>query len=259
VQSQIAQSIAEELKATITPEEKQLIDKIPTISLTALDFFQRGREEHTKFWIDNSKIGALENAISYYKLALKSDSTFAQAYTGLAMARSNSYWSNVWTKLVFSEDNLRILKDSVISLVDKALYFNNKLEEAYLMKGWLFGSDNPDAAIKQYRKALEINPNYSFGYWNIASVLFYDKNDHIEGLKNMFKAIELERGPLLQNILLQLGFCYEGLGFYKNAIEIYDQIFQLTKDTLSYYQNMSGPYFAEENWEESIRWAEKII
>ena len=52
IQSQIAQSIAAELKATITPEEKQLIEKTPTANLTAYDFYQRGREEHIKYWIE---------------------------------------------------------------------------------------------------------------------------------------------------------------------------------------------------------------
>jgi TolB-like protein len=59
IQSQIAQSIAGELKAIITPEEKQLIEKTPTTSLTAYDFFQRGREEHWKYW-NNNNTEALE-------------------------------------------------------------------------------------------------------------------------------------------------------------------------------------------------------
>ena len=42
IQSQIAQSIAAELKATITPEEKQLIEKIPTTDLAAYDSYLKG-------------------------------------------------------------------------------------------------------------------------------------------------------------------------------------------------------------------------
>lgn len=41
IQSQIAQAIAAELKAAITPEEKQLIEKKPTGSLTAYDFLSK--------------------------------------------------------------------------------------------------------------------------------------------------------------------------------------------------------------------------
>ena len=50
VESEVAQAIAKELQAVITPEEKQLIEKIPTTSLTAHDFYQRGKEEHWKYW-----------------------------------------------------------------------------------------------------------------------------------------------------------------------------------------------------------------
>ena len=39
IQDEIAQSMATELKTVITPEEKKLIEKIPTESLTALEFY----------------------------------------------------------------------------------------------------------------------------------------------------------------------------------------------------------------------------
>ena len=59
IQSQIAESIAAELEAIITPEEKQLIEKIPTTNLTAHDFYQRGREEYMHYWLDNDNRTAL--------------------------------------------------------------------------------------------------------------------------------------------------------------------------------------------------------
>ena len=37
IQTKIAESVAKELKAVVTPDEKQLIEKIPTINLTAYD------------------------------------------------------------------------------------------------------------------------------------------------------------------------------------------------------------------------------
>ena len=39
VQTELAKAIARELEVEITPQEKQLIEKIPTIDLTALDFY----------------------------------------------------------------------------------------------------------------------------------------------------------------------------------------------------------------------------
>jgi TolB-like protein/AraC-like DNA-binding protein len=48
--SEIAQVVAAEIEARIKPEEKQLIEKVPTANLTAYDFFQRGRDEQLKYW-----------------------------------------------------------------------------------------------------------------------------------------------------------------------------------------------------------------
>jgi TolB-like protein len=220
VQSEIAQLIAAELKTTITPEEKQLIENKSTISLTALDFYQKGRDEHKKYWQENFNYKLLDNAVVFYKLALKSDSTFAQAYLGLANARYD-------------------------------------LEESYLWRG--SASENKDVAIKEFRKALEINPNYSDAYDAISNVFLEFKRESIEGIKYKLKAIELEKGPNLAYLLASLGQTYETLGFNENAIDIYNQLLPLTNDTLQYYKSMSGPYYAQKNWEESIRWAKKIL
>jgi len=257
LQAQIAQAIAAELKATITPEEKQLIENKSTISLTALDFYQKGRDEHKKYLQEDFNYKLLDNAVAYYKLALKSDSTFAQAYLGLAKARSNYYWRDIGTKWKFSEDEMKLVKDSIMSLVDKALYYNKNLEEAYLWRG--LASENKDVAIKEFRKALEINPNYSDAYDAISNVFLEFKRESIEGIKYKLKAIELEKGPNLAQLLAGLGSWYEVLGFNENAIDIYNQLLPLTNDTLQYYKSMSGPYYGQRNWEESIRWAKKIL
>ena len=43
--------MASEIEAIVTPEEKQLIEKVPTTSLTAYEFYQRGKAEHEKHWL----------------------------------------------------------------------------------------------------------------------------------------------------------------------------------------------------------------
>jgi TolB-like protein len=63
VESEVAQIIAGELNAAISPEEKELIEKIPTTNLTAYDFYQRGREEFVKYWIDHENGEALKKAV----------------------------------------------------------------------------------------------------------------------------------------------------------------------------------------------------
>ncbi len=132
IQSRIAQSIAEELNAAITPEEKKLIEKRPTVNLTALDFYQRGREEYQKGFIaqfSNSREAkeALVKAEDLFKKALRCDSTFASAYYGLAKVY---YEKHFWE--TYLEENIL---DSVLILSDKALSYDDQLSDAYTARG----------------------------------------------------------------------------------------------------------------------------
>ena len=64
MQSEVAQTIARELHAVITPDEKHLIEKTPTANLTAYDFYQRGKEEeHVKYWINKNNNGILQKEV----------------------------------------------------------------------------------------------------------------------------------------------------------------------------------------------------
>ncbi len=127
-QSEVAQTIARELQAVITPEEIQLIEKIPTVNLTALDFYQRGMAEMVKY-LDRQILSreALEKAEDNFHKALAYDSTFALAYIGLG----HVYWSKHLWKNFLSENFL----DSVLILADSALSFDDQLAEAYVLRG----------------------------------------------------------------------------------------------------------------------------
>ncbi|MDX1284828.1 MAG: helix-turn-helix domain-containing protein, partial [Draconibacterium sp.] len=72
VQSEVAQTVAGELKAVITPEEKQLIEKVPTQNLTAYETYLEG-----KFYLNNSTPEGLDKALQYFQRAKEIDSEFA--------------------------------------------------------------------------------------------------------------------------------------------------------------------------------------
>ena len=94
IQNQIAQSVALEIKAIIAPEENKLMKKNMTISLTAYDFYLKGREEEWKYHNNIDNRDALKRAEELYYESLRYDSTFAQAYTGLARVyRAKYYWT----------------------------------------------------------------------------------------------------------------------------------------------------------------------
>ena len=77
IQSSIAQAIANELKAVITPEEMELITAIPTENIVAYDFYLKGKDA-----ADFTNEG-MYKAMEYYNQALALDENLAEAYIGL--------------------------------------------------------------------------------------------------------------------------------------------------------------------------------
>jgi len=84
IQDSIAKSVAEALRIELSPAEARAIAETPTENLEALDHFHRGRElfNHRGFLLaDTAAPQAFERAVAL-------DPRFAQAWAGLAEARS---------------------------------------------------------------------------------------------------------------------------------------------------------------------------
>jgi TolB-like protein/Tfp pilus assembly protein PilF len=231
IQSQIAQAIANELETVITPEEKLLIIKTPTASLTAYDFFQRGREEHWKYILYNDS-ASLKDAEGYYYKALEYDSTFAQAYTGLAWV--------YWNKNIWKEYFLQNFMDSVLSLSNRALSYDDKLSEAYIFRGLYFKENGElDLALAEYNKAIKYNPNDWWGYVERGS-LYYNLDDLVNVVDNFYRAVELNRGQQLRLLLRIFGSALCDAGFpEKNKIYLKEAV-KLDGDSLNYYYRLGG-------------------
>ncbi len=248
IQSEIAQSIAAELKTIITPEEKQLINKIPTTNLTAYDFYQQGREEYTKYWIDNRNKADLQKAEDFYHKSLKYDSAFANAYSGLAMV----YWDKHIWKEYFSEDFM----DSVLILTKIALSLDNQLSEAYTLKGRYYNEiGKPEQAIEEFDKAIKINPNDWRAYREKAN--FYYATDLVNHINYLQKAASINRGEELPQLLLAIGWAYFNAGFPEKSKQYYNDILKLNGDSLAYYSISSWNEFWLANFNKSIEYGEK--
>jgi TolB-like protein len=236
IQGQIALAIAAELKAVITPEEKQLIEKIPTTNVTALEFYQMGREEEKFIFYDliiSSTILAgvnpsikqsLERAEKMYKTALKYDYTFAPAYTGLA----GIYWSKNYFKEYFS----RNFMDSVLILVDKALSFDDQLPDAYFIRGIYHGeNDSIKQAFKEFDKTIKLNPNYWLAYFAKGNI----DDDPLTAIKDYQEAASRNHGPGLSEIYNKISFKLSYTGFSELAKNYSLEAVKLESDSTKYY------------------------
>jgi TolB-like protein len=250
VQSEVAQTIARELHTVITPEEKVLIEKVPTTNLTAYDLYMKANE-YQKDYEKTLNLDSYQKAISLYLASIEIDSAFAKAYTGLA----NAYWNRYWNETYFKENFM----DSCLVLVNIALSFDDQLEEAYYIKGrYYYANGQIEESMDNFNKALRINPNYSFAYEKKGYILTWVLHDFVTGIDNNHQAILRNRGKELPGLLQTLARAYLDVGFIEKARYYYQEALTLDEDSVSYFGNLAWLEFSIENFEEVMKFDKKI-
>ncbi len=151
IQIKIAESIAEELKAVISPVEKQLIEKIPTMNLTAYDEYLKG-----KFYVNNVTPDDIDmnTAMDHFEQAKERDPEFPLAYAGIAQV-----WM-VRQQMGFASPDQAGPK--ITEAIERVLELDIPLAEVHyiLASSNFLVMWNWEAAETEYKKVLEINPNH---------------------------------------------------------------------------------------------------
>jgi len=250
LQKEIAEMVANEIEAIITPEEKQRIEKIPTTDLTAYDLYQRGMDYYIDFEVNND-LKALDRAESYFHEALGIDSSYANAYVGLAYI----YWDKQYLSGYYVTENYL---DSVPALLNLALSYDELSSEAYTLRGLYYRSlGNDDLAIKDFEKAIRLNPNDGRAYNGMARL--YQYSDFVKSLELLHKSISIDRGKRLYQYLMYAGGEYFIAGFLDKAGHYYNEALKLVGDSANYYNMMAeiAAFSGEDN--KAIDYSKKAI
>ncbi len=250
VQSQIAQTIAAKLRASITPEERDLIIKSSTTNLSAYDFYQKGNEELRKYEIENNS-RYLYRAKMLYNKSLECDSTFARAYLGLANVYSGKNWNNPGSYL--SKNYL----DSILILANIALSFDDQLAEAYHQRAiYYLRLGRTKEALAEWDKVLKYNPNFWQVYsWEAWWVYSADRKymDFVKAIECANKVVSLNRDKDLSSSLSSLGQTFgTTAGFYDKAKYYYNEAYKLDRDSTPLLTNLGNLEVGFGNYEEAI-------
>jgi TolB-like protein/Flp pilus assembly protein TadD len=148
IQSEVAQTVARELKAVITPQTKQLIEKKPTADTEAYDAYLNGR-----FYLSKGTQNDFATAMQYFELAKERDPEFALAYAGIARvwnSRKQAGFARVSEATPQAEAAIKkaLELDSTLSDVHQALAGI----KTWTRWDWKGGEAS-------FRKAIELNPN----------------------------------------------------------------------------------------------------
>lgn len=157
IQTEIAESIADELAIELTPETRATLVRPPTTNLTAYDYYLRGKDNLEKLFFDRQE-RYYKNAHFNFNQALELDPRLARAYSGLAVA----YWLNTMYSFQLGAPKL----DSVRIWCEKALAIDPNLPEAHSFLGNYYFVVQNDAArfVEEQLRAIEIDENYAGAY-----------------------------------------------------------------------------------------------
>jgi TolB-like protein/Tfp pilus assembly protein PilF len=164
VESEVAQEIAETLQANLSPSESHALASTRTPDTEAYDLFLRGEYELRQAEGGSRTAEAYDRADAFYRQALASDPNFAEAAAELARSRLSRHW--------FVSPLSATELEEVKSLIDRALALAPNSPEAHTALGLFFywGHRQYEAALTEFNRTLELQPNNASARQNCASV-----------------------------------------------------------------------------------------
>ncbi len=207
IQSEIAQTIAGQLQAKLSPNEQKAIEQPPTIDLAAHDLYLRARALDDLSNDPNGREYLLQ-AAQLLDEAVQRDPNFLLAYCLLVEVHTDLYWGG------FDHTPARLELARVA--LEKAERIQPDAGDVHMVKG-LFayhGHRDYDGARAEFALARQTLPNSSHLAANTAAV------DRRQGrwddsFKNYQRAIELD--PLDSVTLEEAGFTYSRLRRFAEA------------------------------------------
>jgi len=227
LQNQVARAIADQIRINVNPQEQAALKNVKVVNPEAYESFLKGRY----FWNKRTADG-LKVALAYFNQAIDEDPKYAPAYSGLA---DTTALLGDWQYAVMTPtEALPKAKAAAI----KALELDGALGEAHNSLAFcLDGFDwDFDAAGKEFRRAIELNPSYATAHhwyaWHLSLL-----GRHGEAIAEMRKAENLDPLSLIINAdlaeLLVLAHSYdEAIQQSRKTIEM-DPNFALAHNQLA--------------------------
>jgi eukaryotic-like serine/threonine-protein kinase len=219
IQRELSREIADALHASLTPQELERLEKLPTENTEAYNFYVQAREYLSRpgYSPDN-----WESAIQLLERSIEHDPQFAHAYAGLSFVHAAMYW--------FAADRSRERIDKAGEMVERALMLNPDLPEAHMAKGnYLYwGHREYERALEHLNIALESMPNNSELHSVIGAIHRRLGNWEL-GIEQFKKAIELD--PRNANHYQQLAHQYMRMRNFSEAARVAERQIELAPDS----------------------------
>jgi serine/threonine protein kinase/Tfp pilus assembly protein PilF len=219
VESEVAKSIAEQLRAKLTGQEEQVIAAKPTDNVEAYDAYLRGLAYTLK--AGTTAANSL-GAQKYLREAVRLDPKFALAWALLSHVDASGYLAQTLQPTV-------ALREEARQAAETALTLQPNLGEAVMAKGYYHYDclRDYDTAVRYFEQARQFLPNSSQIPKALARVARRRGQwDRIESYLNEAERLD----PRDVNLLAVHGSCYGFQRRFPEALRKLDQVLNITPD-----------------------------
>jgi serine/threonine-protein kinase len=197
LQDELARTIVGEIRVQLTPKEKRRLSQATAVRPGAHEAYLLGRYEQNK----GTKNADLL-AIQHYRRALEIDSSYAQAHVGLA----DTYYllSNWFLPPDSAMQQVRLEAQRALRIDDGLGDAHGLLAMVYAQYDWDW-----ERADREFRTAIELNPNSDLAHRNYGYVLI-EQGRWDDSRRELGTAIDLDPSSLYSRWMRTWPDYYEG-------------------------------------------------
>jgi adenylate cyclase len=251
LQSEVAGAISNQIKVTLTPREKALLSAVHAINpeaheayLRGLNSFNQGRE----LLATERGRQPMRKAIQYFEQAIKTDPNYAMAYVGLARTY---HWlaSSIGPEELYADSKTAALK---------ALQIDDTVAEAHAALAFVLFAHEWDwgGAMREYKRAIELNPNYDEVHHGYALYLAAMGNIQ-EALAEIDRAQELD--PLTLPLKENAGWIYVWAHQYDRAVTKFQSMVKMAPDDPDSHADLGSAYIRKGMYREGLSEIQKSV
>jgi serine/threonine-protein kinase len=213
LQSEVAQAIAQEIQATLTPEERSLLATSRPVDPEAHEAYLKGR-----YYLNKRTPEALQKGLEYFQQAINKDPEFGLAYAGLGL----SYVLLEGYGVLPPGEAFPKAR----AAATKALEIDETLAEAHTQLGnihWRYYGDW-EVAEREWKRAIELEPNSARAHYIYGYNLGHTGRAE-ESILEIQRARELDPLSLITNA--NVGYIYYLARDYDQAIAEYRKVLEM--------------------------------
>ena len=216
VQDEIARSITQALRITLSPQEEKAITRKPTENLQAYDYFLRGRS-----YARRETRSDLDFALQMYEHAIMLDPGFALAHAGIAQACGTVYeWHDRHERWI----------ERGLAACERALVLEPHLAEGLCARArLLYAQKKYEEAVQFAKMAIERKPD-CHGAYNVLARCYFSSDRWREAAALVDRAVEANGDDY--NMYLPLMNALENLGDMEGARRLRERLVRVLEQQL---------------------------